>query len=82
MFVPLSVQDHLDRAVAVDGDRVGIVDEREQPASSSGELTRRRLRELVVIEEYWQPPDATAEGIRDGWFHTGDGGSVDERQVH
>lgn len=27
---------------------------------------------------YWRNPDATAEAIEDGWFHTGDGGSMDE----
>jgi acyl-CoA synthetase (AMP-forming)/AMP-acid ligase II len=31
----------------------------------------------VVLEGYWQQADATAAAIRDGWFHTGDGGSVD-----
>ena len=32
----------------------------------------------VVLEGYWEQPDATAEAIRDGWFHTGDGGTMDE----
>jgi fatty-acyl-CoA synthase len=27
---------------------------------------------------YWDQPEATAEAIVDGWFHTGDGGSIDE----
>jgi acyl-CoA synthetase (AMP-forming)/AMP-acid ligase II len=30
------------------------------------------------MEGYWNQPDATAEAIVDGWFHTGDGGSIDE----
>jgi acyl-CoA synthetase (AMP-forming)/AMP-acid ligase II len=30
-----------------------------------------------VMEGYWQQPDATAAAIDDGWFHTGDGGSID-----
>jgi len=27
---------------------------------------------------YWQRPDATAAAIRDGWYHTGDAGYVDD----
>lgn len=30
------------------------------------------------MEGYWSQPDATAEAIVDGWFHTGDGGFIDE----
>jgi acyl-CoA synthetase (AMP-forming)/AMP-acid ligase II len=31
-----------------------------------------------VMDGYWQQPDATADAIVDGWFHTGDGGDVDD----
>lgn len=30
------------------------------------------------LEAYWEQPDATEEALREGWFHTGDGGSVDD----
>jgi fatty-acyl-CoA synthase len=30
------------------------------------------------LEGYWQQPDATAEAQAGGWFHTGDGGYVDD----
>lgn len=32
----------------------------------------------VVLEGYWQQPQATADALSDGWFHTGDGGTIDE----
>ncbi len=35
-------------------------------------------RSNVVLEGYWDQPEATADAIVDGWFHTGDGGSIDE----
>ena len=31
-----------------------------------------------VMKGYWHRPEATAEAIRDGWFHTGDLAKVDE----
>ena len=32
----------------------------------------------MVLEGYWEQPEATADAIVDGWFHTGDGGIIDE----
>ncbi|MCY4257396.1 MAG: AMP-binding protein [bacterium] len=31
-----------------------------------------------VLEAYWEQPEATAEALEGGWFHTGDGGFIDE----
>ena len=35
-------------------------------------------RSNVVLEGYWEQPEATADAIVDGWFHTGDGGTIDD----
>jgi len=37
------------------------------------------VRTPSLFKGYWQRPDASAEAIRDGWFHTGDIGMYDER---
>jgi fatty-acyl-CoA synthase len=35
-------------------------------------------RSNVVMEGYWEQPEETAKALRDDWFHTGDGGSIDD----
>jgi len=47
VFYPLTVRDFLDRAESVYPDRVGIVDEPDQPAPSLGELRYREVAELA-----------------------------------
>src|SRR3569623_1014599 len=47
MIVPFSVNDFLDRALAVYGNRLGLADEPDQPAPSLGDLTYHRVGELV-----------------------------------
>lgn len=46
MFVPLTINDFLDRAASVYPDRVAIVDEPDQPAPPLGELTWRQVADL------------------------------------
>src|SRR4051812_33156918 len=47
MRVPLTVLDFIERAELVYGDRVGIIDEPDQPAESLGELTWREAARLA-----------------------------------
>jgi acyl-CoA synthetase (AMP-forming)/AMP-acid ligase II len=50
----------------------------ETRVDESGEVL---ARSNVVMDGYWSQPDATACCIADGWFHTGDGGHLDENHV-
>ncbi len=47
--------------------RIGLSDQGEVLARSN-----------VVLEGYWEQPEATADALAGGWFHTGDGGTVDD----
>src|SRR6476620_1604130 len=47
MIVPFSVNDFLDRARAVYGERIGMYDEPNQPAPSLGDLSYARIGELA-----------------------------------
>ena len=43
-----------------------------------GEIGEVCVRGGQLMREYWNKPDATAEALRGGWYHTGDAGYVDE----
>ena len=43
--------------------------------NESGEVL---ARSNVVLDRYWENPNATDEALEGGWFHTGDGGTIDD----
>ncbi len=61
---------------AMKGVEAKIIDPQPQEDGSpaTGEVS---VRGGVVMKGYWNRPDATADVLRDGWFHTGDLGYFD-----
>lgn len=45
---------------------------------AEGEVGEIVIKGHNVMRGYWKRDDATAEAIKDGWFHSGDLGKVDE----
>lgn len=62
---------------AVFGTDVRIVDDQDQdvPVNEPGEII---IRGHNIMKGYYKRPDATAEAMRGGWFHTGDIARFDE----
>jgi long-chain acyl-CoA synthetase len=54
-----------------------VVDEEDNEAPQ-GEVGEIVILGPNVMKGYWLRPEATAEAIRDGWFHNGDLARVDE----
>jgi long-chain acyl-CoA synthetase len=80
---PVASFNHLDRPskpgtvgqplFAVD---IRVVDDKDEPveAGQPGEVV---IRGHNVMKGYYKRPEATAEAMRNGWFHTGDIGIID-----
>lgn len=58
---------------------VRVVDARGRDVPADGKTIGEIVaRSNVVMEGYYKDPEATAQAIRDGWFHTGDMATIDE----
>jgi long-chain acyl-CoA synthetase len=60
----------------IEGVEMRVVDD-EGNDVAQGEVGEIVIRGHNVMKGYWQRDDATAESIKDGWFHTGDMAQVD-----
>jgi long-chain acyl-CoA synthetase len=57
--------------------RMRVVD-RDDNEVAQGEVGEIVIRGPNVMKGYWKRAEATAEAVRDGWFHSGDLARVDE----
>lgn len=70
----MSATDRASRLGAAGAPAFGV----EIATNSDGEVLARGN---TVMEGYWNQPVETAKVIRDGWFHTGDGGFLSENRT-
>jgi long-chain acyl-CoA synthetase len=63
--------------VPIEGTQMKLVDDRDRevPTGQVGEIV---ICGHNVMKGYWRQPEATAEAIRGGWFHTGDLARTDQ----
>jgi long-chain acyl-CoA synthetase len=63
--------------IPIPGVEMKVVDDEgnDVPQGEVGEIV---IRGHNVMKGYWKRDDATAETIRDGWFHSGDMARIDE----
>jgi len=55
---------------------IRVVDPSTGAPVAEGEVGEVITRSPYVMQGYWNRPDATADAIRDGWYHTGDAGRL------
>ncbi len=55
--------------------RIGDDEDREVPRGTVGQIL---VRGPIVMQGYWNQPALTADALRGGWMHTGDGGYMDD----
>ncbi len=61
----------------IEGVEMRVVDEDDNEVAQ-GEVGEILIRGHNIMKGYWQRPDATAEAMRGGWFHSGDMARTDE----
>jgi long-chain acyl-CoA synthetase len=81
---PVACSNHPDKerkagsiGTPIEGVEMKVVDENDEEVAQ-GEVGEIVIRGHNIMKGYWQRPDATAEAMRGGWFHSGDMARTDE----
>jgi long-chain acyl-CoA synthetase len=81
---PVACSNHPDKerkagsiGTPIEGVEMQLVDEDDKPVGP-GEVGEVVIRGHNIMKGYWRRPDATAEAMRGGWFHSGDMARTDE----
>jgi long-chain acyl-CoA synthetase len=81
---PVACSNHPDKerkagsiGTPIEGVEMQVVDEDDKPVAQ-GEVGEVVIRGHNIMKGYWRRPDATAEAMRGGWFHSGDMARTDE----
>ena len=61
----------------IEGVEMRVVDEDDKEVAQ-GEVGEVVIRGHNIMKGYWQRPEATADAMRGGWFHSGDMARIDE----
>lgn len=77
-------QRHVNQAMtgyAIPGVEIRVVDAEDRDVPHDGKSVGEIItRADCVMEGYWRQPEASAEALRGGWFHTGDMATIDENE--
>jgi acyl-CoA synthetase (AMP-forming)/AMP-acid ligase II len=67
----LSKEEHAQKLIRAGTPAIGVT----LQVDEEGEVL---ARSNVCLEGYWEQPEETAKALEGGWFHTGDGGFIDD----
>jgi len=66
---------------AIPGVEIRVVDENDRDVPHDGQTAGEIVtRGDNIMEGYWNQPQASADALRGGWFHTGDMATIDENE--
>jgi acyl-CoA synthetase (AMP-forming)/AMP-acid ligase II len=72
----LSAQERAEKLTRAGMPAIGVSLKIEVPDGDEHGTGEVLARSNVVLEGYWEQPEESERALKDGWFHTGDGGVI------